>query len=226
MEYKVLIIEDEKKIRKILRDFFELEKFHVVEAEDGEEGQMMFQYEKPDVVILDIMMPKIDGWSVCRKIRKISDVPIIILTARDDQEDVLYGFEMRADDYVIKPFNPQVIVAKAKMLLRRTHGTVIEEKNTLEIDGVVINKLSRHIEVDGEVIKSTQKEFELLLYLMENKNNVLPRENILDKVWGYDYYGDLRVVDNYIRKLRKLLGEKSYTVVTVFGVGYKFEGNE
>lgn len=225
MKRSVLIIEDEKKIRNIIKDYFTNAGYRVFEGCDGEEGLEVFEDNKIDLVILDIMMPKIDGWSVCRRLRKQSDVPIIILTARGDDEDILLGFELKADEYVIKPFNPQILLARANALLDRVRGNVMKDGNIIIKDDIVVDLLSREIKVYGEYLKTTPKEFDMLVYLMENENRVLSREKILDEIWGYDYFGDIRVVDNHIRKLRRVLKEKSYVIVTVFGVGYKFEGN-
>ncbi|WDV45794.1 response regulator transcription factor [Clostridiaceae bacterium M8S5] len=226
MHRNVLIIEDEEKIRSIIRDYFSMDGYTVFEAEDGEMGLYKFDNEKIDLIVLDIMLPKIDGWSVCRRIRKKSDVPIIMLTARGDDEDVLLGFELKTDEYIVKPFNPQVLLARANMLLHRTYGTIIEDQSIINIDGISINRLSRELKIEGNTVKATPKEFDLLVYLIENQDKVLTRESILTSIWGYPYYGDVRVVDNYIRKLRKSLRQKAYTIVTVFGVGYKFEVNK
>ncbi|MCT4566668.1 MAG: response regulator transcription factor [Maledivibacter sp.] len=225
MYNKVLVIEDQDKIRRIICDYFNKEGFNVVEAGDGKEGLRVFEAEDIDLIILDIMLPELDGWSVCKRIRKISDVPIIILTARSDDDDMLLGFDLKADEYVTKPFNPQVLVARAKMLINRANGTVLEEKSTIYKDGISINKLSRELKVDGDIIKITPKEFDILVYFMENEGIVLSRETILRAIWGYDYFGDIRVVDNHIKKLRKHLRDRAYVICTVFGVGYKFEVN-
>lgn len=226
MQGKILIIEDEEKIRHILRDYFQQEGYEVLEAGDGKEGLDQFQAWHPDLIILDIMLPVLDGWSVCKRIRKKSEVPIIMLTARSDDDDQLLGFHLKADEYVTKPFNPQVLVARVKMLLKRVQGTVIDDHSILIKDGIHINKISREVLVEGVLLKTTVKEFNILLHFMEHEGRVLTREMILEAIWGYDYFGDVRVVDNHIKKLRKTLGEKAYVIVTVFGVGYKFEVNQ
>lgn len=170
------------------------------------------------------MLPEIDGWSVCRRIRKESAVPIIMLTARSDEDDTLLGFELGADEYVTKPFSPKVLVARAKTLLKRADGAVgVAEENAMSLAGIEVNRLSRTVLVDGEEIILTHKEFELLVYLMENKGIVLSRQHLLDQLWGYDYYGDDRTVDTHIKKLRNKLGDKAKHISTVIRVGYKFE---
>ncbi|WP_066504565.1 response regulator transcription factor [Abyssisolibacter fermentans] len=226
MRDTVLVIEDEYNIRKIVCDYFRAEGFHVIQAPNGKEGIERFEEEKIDLIILDIMMPELDGWTVCRRIRKQSDVPIIILTARTEDDDELMGFELKADDYVKKPFSPGVLVARAKILLNRARGTILEDKEKMIKAGIEVNKSERKVKVDGKNIELTPKEFEILGYLMEHSGIVLSREKILDSIWGYNYFGDIRVVDNHIKKLRKALDDKAYLIRTVFGVGYKFEVKE
>lgn len=226
MPVKVLIIEDEEKIRHILRDYFQQEGYEIIEAEDGKEGLDQFQVMHPDLIILDVMLPVLDGWSVCKRIRKKSEVPIIMLSARSEDDDQLLGYHLKADEYVTKPFNPQVLVARAKMLLKRVQGTVMDDNRILIKDGIQIDKISREVLVEDVLLKTTAKEFNILLHFMENEGRALTREMILEAIWGYDYFGDVRVVDNHIKKLRKTLGEKAYVIVTIFGVGYKFEVNK
>ena len=219
----ILVIEDELKIQQIILDFFTQEGFNVTLASDGYEGWMTFEDGNFDLVILDIMMPEMDGWSVCKRIRKISDVPIIMLTARGEEDDKLMGFELRADDYVTKPFSPKVLVARARMLLSRVHGSVRTESGILEAGGIVLNKPQRKVTIDSKEVELQPKEFEILTYFMENLDHVFSREQLLSKVWGYEYGGDTRVVDTQIKKLRKILGDRSHYIRTIFGVGYKFE---
>ena len=226
MSCTVLVIEDEDNIRKIISDYFRVEGFKVIEAPNGKEGIERFEEEKIALIILDIMMPELDGWTVCRRIRKKSDVPIIILTARTEEDDELMGFELKADDYVKKPFSPGILVARAKVLLNRTRGSILEDKDKITKAGLEVNKLVREVKVYGKNIELTPKEFEILWYLMEHSEMVLSREKILSAIWGYEYFGDIRVVDNHIKKLRKALGDKSYLIRTIFGVGYKFEVKE
>ncbi|EEL49909.1 MULTISPECIES: response regulator transcription factor [Bacillus cereus group] len=224
MNKTVLLVEDERRLREIVSDYFRNEGFEVIEAEDGKQALELFAEHTIDLIMLDIMLPEIDGWSVCRRIRKESEVPIIMLTARSDEDDTLLGFELGADEYVTKPFSPKVLVARAKTLLKRADGAVgVVEENTLSMAGIDVNRLSRTVSVNGEEIILTHKEFELLVYLMENKGIVLSRQHLLDQLWGYDYYGDDRTVDTHIKKLRNKLGDKAKHIGTVIRVGYKFE---
>ncbi|QWU46163.1 MULTISPECIES: response regulator transcription factor [Bacillus] len=224
MNKTVLLVEDERRLREIVSDYFRNEGFEVIEAEDGKKALELFAEHTIDLIMLDIMLPEIDGWSVCRRIRKESAVPIIMLTARSDEDDTLLGFELGADEYVTKPFSPKVLVARAKTLLKRADGAVgVTEENTMSLAGIEVNRLSRTVLVDGEEIILTHKEFELLVYLMENKGIVLSRQHLLDQLWGYDYYGDDRTVDTHIKKLRNKLGDKAKHIGTVIRVGYKFE---
>ncbi|MCC2377363.1 response regulator transcription factor [Bacillus wiedmannii] len=224
MNKTVLLVEDERRLREIVSDYFRNEGFEVIEAEDGKIALELFAEHEIDLIMLDIMLPEIDGWSVCRRIRKESAVPIIMLTARSDEDDTLLGFELGADEYVTKPFSPKVLVARAKTLLKRADGVVgVAEENAMSLAGIEVNRLSRTVLVDGEEIVLTHKEFELLVYLMENKGIVLSRQHLLDQLWGYDYYGDDRTVDTHIKKLRNKLGDKAKHIGTVIRVGYKFE---
>jgi DNA-binding response OmpR family regulator len=221
---KILLVEDEQRLREIVKEYFIAEGFEVIEAENGKEALELFEEHPIDLVILDIMLPEIDGWSVCRRIRKDSAVPIIMLTARSDEDDTLLGFELGADEYVTKPFSPKVLVARAKMLIKRAEGSVgQQEDHVLSLSGIEVNRLSRTVKVNGEEVVLTHKEFELLVYLMENKGIVLSRQHLLDHLWGYDYFGDDRTVDTHIKKLRSKLGEKAKHIGTVIRVGYKFE---
>ncbi|MCU5101555.1 response regulator transcription factor [Bacillus cereus] len=224
MNKTVLLVEDERRLREIVSDYFRNDGFEVIEAEDGKKALELFAEHEIDLIMLDIMLPEIDGWSVCRRIRKESAVPIIMLTARSDEDDTLLGFELGADEYVTKPFSPKVLVARAKTLLKRADGAVgVAEENAMSLAGIEVNRLSRTVLVDGEEIILTHKEFELLVYLMENKGIVLSRQHLLDQLWGYDYYGDDRTVDTHIKKLRNKLGDKAKHIGTVIRVGYKFE---
>lgn len=225
INHKILVIEDEQNIRKIIADYFKIEGYQIIEAKNGKEGLDRFDENEIDLVILDVMMPKMDGWMVCRRIRKISDVPIIMLTARTDEDDELMGFELKADDYVKKPFSPTILVARAKLLLskKRVYSETEEEFSCY---GLTINKATRNVQINGDNIELTMKEFDILMYLVEHENRVFTREQILNQVWGYDYFSDTRCVDNHIKKIRKALGKKAYYIRTVFGVGYKFEVKE
>jgi DNA-binding response OmpR family regulator len=223
LERTVLIVEDEERIREITSDYFQASDFSVLEAKDGKEALDVFKINKIDLIILDIMMPKLDGWSVCKRIRKNSDVPIILLTARSDEDDQLLGFELGADEYVTKPFSPKVLVAKAKTLLNRIEGNIGKNHRYIKTAEIEINKNSYVVTVADQAIDLAPKEYDLLCYMIENKGIVLSRESILNHVWGYDYFGDTRAVDTHIKKLRKKLGEQSKYIHTIIGKGYKFE---
>lgn len=219
---KILVVDDEWKIRKLIKDYLVREGYSVDEAGDGEEGLDLFFQTTYDIVILDIMMPKIDGWSVCRKIREESQVPIIMLTARADESDQLFGFELETDEYMIKPFNPKLLVAKVKALLRRD-GKIVD-KTYLEFGDLVIDTSKREIKLGDVILELTPKEYDLLYFFIENKGLALSREKILNSVWGWDYFGDSRTVDTHIKRLRKKIGDNF--IQTVRGFGYKFEGDK
>jgi DNA-binding response OmpR family regulator len=223
MNKNILLVEDDARMREIVKDYFSKEDFQIYEAENGREALELYESQEINLVLLDIMIPQVDGWSVCKRLRKVSDIPIIILTSRSDEDDKLMGYDLGADDYVTKPFSPRVLVAKAKMLLKRAEGSIGRTDGLLCCNGIEINKLSHTVRMDNDVIELAPKEYELLLFLMENKDIVLSRENILRKVWGYDFYGDSRAVDTHIKKLRSKLGRKSSCITTVIGSGYKFE---
>ncbi|WP_027630598.1 response regulator transcription factor [Ruminiclostridium cellobioparum] len=225
MDKKILLVEDDERIREIVADYFIKEGFTLLQTEDGKKALEVYEVNKIDLIILDIMIPEIDGWSVCKRLRKVSDVPIIMLTARADEEDKLMGYELGADDYVTKPFSPRVLVAKSKTLLKRAEGTLGKNDGVLCLNGIEVNKLSRTVRIDDEVIELTYKEYELLLCFMENRDIVLSREVILSRVWGFDYFGDLRTVDTHVKKLRSKLTNKACCISTVIGMGYKFEVN-
>ena len=222
MNKNILIVEDELRIRILLRDYFRKGGFNILEASDGEEALRNFSENNIDIVILDIMMPKINGFDVCKTIRSVSNIPIVLLTAREEEEDKLHGYELGADDYVTKPFSPKVLVAKVNALLKRTENININ-KNLSDFDGLKINKLSHEVALDGNILALSPKEYDLLLYLTSNKGIALSRDKILDNVWGYDYFGDIRTVDTNIKRLREKLLHKSSYITTVRGSGYKFE---
>lgn len=225
MYKSILLVEDDIRMREIVCDYFAKEDFRMIEADNGREALEQFEHQEIHLVLLDIMIPEVDGWSVCKRIRKISDVPIIMLTSRADEDDKLMGYDLGADDYMTKPFSPRVLVAKAKMLLKRAEGSIGKEDGFLSCNGIDINRLSHTVKVAGEITELAPKEYELLLHLMENKGIVLSRENILSKVWGYDFYGDSRAVDTHVKKLRNKLGERANTISTIIGAGYRFEVN-
>ena len=222
MNKSILIVEDETRIRFLLRDYFAREKnFTIYEAENGLEALNIFKEKKIDLIILDIMMPVMDGLTTLEKIREVSTVPVILLTAKGQEEDKLQGYDYGADDYMTKPFSPNVLVAKVKALLKRTIENV--DSSTQEFNGLSINKLSREVKVNGEVLSLSPKEYELLVYLIDNEGVALSRDTILDNVWGLDYYGDIRTVDTNVKRLREKLLDKANYIVNVRGSGYKFE---
>ncbi len=223
MDNTALIVEDEAVMRELIGYAFKDIGFKVYEAADGQEALEVFDENKIDIIILDVMMPKLDGWSVCRRIREKSDVAIIMLTSRDDDSDQLLGFELGVDEYVTKPVNTQVLLARAKRLLKRVSGSTSSGKQVFMKNGIEVNKDAYTIKVEESEIEFAPKEYELLVYMIENDGMVLSREKILDTIWGYDYYGDYRVVDTHIKKIRKKLGDKSDCIHTVVRVGYKFD---
>lgn len=219
---KVLIIEDEAMIAKMIADQFIKSGFQSLIEYDGLSGYQAFETCCPDLIVLDLMLPYMDGYSVCRKIRKKSSLPIIMLTARTNVDDQLTGYEMKVDDYMTKPFHPEVLVAKAKALLNLANHNA-NNRGILEYHGLLVDLDARKVELDGSSIDLEPKQFEILLLLMQNKNTVLSREQLLNAIWGYDFLGSERVVDSHIKKLRKQLLYKAYMIVTVSGCGYRFE---
>jgi len=218
---KILVVDDEARMRKLVKDFLNMHGYTVLEAEDGEQAIDVFFSDKDiALIILDVMMPKLDGWEVTKEIRRTSNVPIIMLTAKDTERDELLGFELGVDEYVSKPFSPKILVARVEAILRRTSSG---DDDILEINGIVINKPAHTVDIDGEQIELSFKEFELLTYFAENKGLALSRENILNNVWNYDYYGDARTIDTHVKKLRAKMGKKGDMIKTVWGLGYKFE---
>ena len=219
---KVLVVDDESRMRKLVRDFLVKKGYEVLEAADGEEALDLFYADtKIALIILDVMMPKMNGWEVCKEIRQTSKVPIIMLTAKCDESDELIGFELGVDEYVTKPFSPKILVARAEAILRRTN-VIGQEAVTKESGGIILDKTAHQVSVDGVEIELSFKEFELLDYFMENKGIALSREKILNGVWGYDYFGDARTVDTHVKKLRSKLGDKGNYIKTVWGMGYKY----
>ena len=219
---KILVVDDEARMRKLVSDFLVREGFEVLEAEDGEKAMDLF-YSNKDIalVILDVMMPKMDGWQVLREIRESSQVPVVMLTARADEKDELHGFELGVDEYVTKPFSPRTLVARVNAILRRTGGK--EDNDRIELSGIVLDKSAHQVTIDGEPVELSFKEFELLEYFMENNKIALSREKILNHVWNYDYFGDARTIDTHVKKLRSKLGAKGELIKTIWGMGYKLE---
>ena len=222
---KILVVDDESRMRKLVRDFLVKYNSDVVEAEDGSHELDLF-YEQKDIalIILDVMMPKMDGWEVCREIRQYSKVPIIMLTAKSDEKDELQGFGLGVDEYITKPFSPKILVARVEAILRRTNQLGKEE--TLESGGIRLDKAAHNVMIDGKLVDLSYKEFELLNYFMENEGIALSREKILNNVWNYDYFGDARTIDTHVKKLRNKMGEKGDFIRTIWGMGYKFVVND
>ncbi len=217
----ILIAEDEERLRKLVVKYLKLESYTIFEANNGQEAVEIFEEQAIDLVILDVMMPIKDGWYACKTIRKSSNVPIIMLTARSEEEDKIFGFDLGVDDYVTKPFSTRELLARVKALLKRSGKTeAIEE---LIIGKMVINTPARIVLVDSEEIPLSPKEYDLLIYFMDNPNRALSREQILDRVWGYDFFGDGRTVDTVIKRLRKKLGPEGDRIETVRSIGYRFE---
>lgn len=219
---KILVVDDESRMRKLVKDFLVKQNFEVLEACDGSEAlDIFFGNQDIALIILDVMMPKMDGWQVCREVRNYSRVPIIMLTARADERDELQGFQLGVDEYIAKPFSPKILVARVEAILRRTNQK--SEDEVLEYGGISIDKAAHVVVIDGKNIDLSFKEFELLTYFVENKGIALSREKILNSVWNYDYFGDARTIDTHVKKLRSKLGEKGELIKTVWGMGYKLE---
>ena len=222
---KVLVVDDESRMRKLVRDFLVKSNFDVLQAGDGEEALDIFYKEKDiALIILDVMMPKMDGWQVCREIRQYSKVPIIMLTAKSDEKDELQGFDLGVDEYITKPFSPKILVARVEAILRRSN--VLAADDTMEAGGIELNKAAHEVLIDGKSVELSYKEFELLAYFMSNQGVALSRERILNNVWNYDYFGDARTIDTHVKKLRSKLGAKGEYIKTIWGMGYKFEVNQ
>ena len=218
---KILVVDDEQRMRKLVKDFLTKKNFEVLEAGDGEEAVEIF-FENKDIalLILDVMMPKMDGWEVCREIRQYSEVPIIMRTAKGEEKDELLGFDLGVDEYISKPFSPKILVARVEAILRRSNALGDGE---IEIAGITIDQAAHEVRIDGKIIELSFKEFELLTYFVNNKGVALSRERILNNVWNYDYFGDARTIDTHVKKLRSKLGEKGSYIKTIWGMGYKFD---
>ena len=221
-ETTILIADDESRMRKLIKDFLKAKQYTILEAEDGERAVEVFEENKDKInlVLLDVMMPKLDGWSVLRHIRQESKVPVIMLTARGEEQDELFGFELGVDEYISKPFSPKILVARIGAILKRVQG---DEKEAKNYGGIVIDQEGRTVTVDGKPIELSLREYELLKYLLDNENVALSRDKILNNVWNYDYYGDSRTIDSHIKKIRHKLGKKGKYIKTMRGIGYKFE---
>lgn len=219
---KILVVDDESRMRKLVKDFLTKKGFTVIEAGDGEEAvDKFFEVKDIALIILDVMMPKMDGWQVCREIKQYSKVPIIMLTAKSDEKDELQGFDLGVDEYITKPFSPKILVARVEAILRRSN--VLAADDTMEAGGIELNKAAHEVLIDGKSVELSYKEFELLAYFMSNQGVALSRERILNNVWNYDYFGDARTIDTHVKKLRSKLGAKGEYIKTIWGMGYKFE---
>lgn len=221
---KVLVVDDEERMRKLISDFLKIKGYETVEAGDGEEAIDVFFADKEiALIILDVMMPKMDGWEVLKTVREHSKVPVIMLTARTEETDELKGFEYGADEYISKPFSPKILVARVEAILRRSG---VNQDEVVRIGGIEVDKSAHSVKIDGKEIALSFKEYELLLYFIENKGIALSREKILNNVWNYDYFGDARTIDTHVKKLRAKMGAKGDYIKTVWGMGYKFEVEE
>lgn len=220
---KILVVDDESRMRKLVKDFLVKSSYEVVEACDGEQAlEFFFQQKDIALVVLDVMMPKMDGWQVCKAIRQYSQVPVIMLTARGEERDELQGFDLGADEYISKPFSPKILVARVEAILRRSNAAA---SDVIRVGGIDINKAAHQVTIDGVPVDLSFKEFELLTYFVENQGIALSREKILNNVWNYDYFGDARTIDTHVKKLRSKLGVKGDYIKTIWGMGYKFDVN-
>ena len=221
---KILVVDDEARMRKLVKDFLSIKGYQVLEAGDGEEAvDLFFQQKDIALILLDVMMPKMDGWEVVKTIRKYSQVPIIMLTARGEERDELQGFNLGVDEYISKPFSPKILVARVEAILRRTKAGT---SDVTEVGGIVVDKVAHQVTIDGKPVDLSYKEFELLSYFIDNQGIALSREKILNNVWNYDYFGDARTIDTHVKKLRSKLGDKGEYIKTIWGMGYKFEVGE
>lgn len=218
----ILVVDDESRMRKLIKDFLAQKGYKIIEAENGEKAIQVFEEKQNEIglILLDVMMPKLDGWSVLRQIRQTSKVPIMMLTARGEEQDELFGFELGVDEYISKPFSPKILVARVEAILKRSQG---DKNETKDYGGIIIDVDGRTVKVDGKQIDLSLREYELLKYLVDNENIALSRDKILNNVWNYDYYGDSRTIDSHIKKIRHKLGKKGKYIETMRGVGYKFE---
>ena len=216
---KILVVDDEELIRNVIKEYLINDSYEVDEADNGLEAIEMAKNNNYDLIVMDIMMPKMDGYQACKEIKKIKDIPFIMLSARSEEYDKLIGFDLGIDDYVTKPFSPKELVARIKAILKRNCGT----NNTYTVEGLTINDLAHEVKVDGKRINLTPKEYELLKYMITNKNIALSREQLLTNIWGYDFFGDDRTIDTHIKTLRNNLGKYRKFIVTVRAIGYKFE---
>ncbi len=223
MKKVVLIVDDEVRMRKLIKDFLKQKDYEILEAGDGEEALTIYNEKKDeiDLILLDVMMPKLDGWSVLRQIRQNNKkVAVVMLTARSEEQDELFGFELGVDEYITKPFSPKLMVARVEAILRRSKEA---DDNKSDYGGIIIDNEGRTVEVDGKIVELSYREYELLKFLIENKDKALSRDKILNSVWNYEFYGDTRTIDSHIKKIRHKLGKKGKYIHTIRGIGYKFQ---
>lgn len=221
---KILVVDDEEKIRQIIRKYGEFEGYEIYEAQNGMEAVMLCREHDYDVIIMDVMMPELDGFSACREIKKTKDIPVIMLSARGEEYDRIHGFEIGIDDYVVKPFSPKELMMRVKVVISRNSAKTKEQAHEVfEREGLKVDFTERTVSIDGERVNMSPKEYDLLFYLVKNRNIALERERLITEVWGYDYYGDDRTLDTHIKLLRGSLGEYRKYLVTLRGVGYRFE---
>ena len=223
MGESILVVDDEDRMIKLIKDFLTNKGYHILEAEDGEKALEIYQQNQSKImlILLDVMMPKLDGWSVLRQIRQSNkELPIIMLTARGEEQDELFGFELGVDEYISKPFSPKILVARVEAILKRAGK---DSKEVKDFGGIQIDKEGRTVTVDGKPVELSLREYELLVYLVQNENIALSRDKILNNVWNYDYYGDTRTIDSHVKKIRHKLGKKGKYIKTIRGIGYKFE---
>lgn len=223
--YKILVVDDEAKIREVIREYGEFEGYHVSEAKDGMDAVNMCRDEDYDIIIMDAMMPRLDGFSAVKEIKKIKDIPVLMLSARGEEYDKLFGFEIGVDDYVVKPFSPKEVMARIRVIIKR-HKSKETVKRKIKLKGIEIDLDGRSVYVDDKKVDLTPKEYDLLTYMVLNKNIALSREKLLNEIWGYDFFGDERTVDTHIKMLRNSLGCYRDYIVTLRGIGYKFEYEE
>ena len=223
--YNILVVDDEEKIRAIIKKYAEFEGYHITEAKDGMEAVTLCRYNDYDLIILDVMMPELDGFSTCREIMKIKKIPVIMLSARGEEYDRIHGFELGIDDYVVKPFSPRELMMRVNVVITRNQAKKEEQKehDVFQVEGLVVDFTSRIVSIDGKNIDMTPKEYDLIFYMVKNRGIALTREKLITDVWGYDYYGDDRTLDTHIKLLRSSLGEYRKYLVTLRGVGYRFE---
>lgn len=221
--YRILVVDDEEKVRVLIRKYAEFEGYEVEEAADGMTAIELWRQEKFDLMILDVMMPELDGFSACREIRKFSQIPVLMLSARGEEYDRIHGFELGVDDYVTKPFSPKELMLRVQAIIKRSSGYSAPRKEILTFEGLKVDFTGRMVYVDGEQISLSPKEYELFFYLVRNRGIALTREKLINDVWGYDFFGDDRTLDTHIKLLRKALGQYSRYIVTLRGVGYRFE---